>query len=455
MGYRQNEPSNAARDPQLFERIVETSRIMFTVLDPNLVITYSSSVCFDLLGYTPAELVGVPALDLVHPDDVAVAAGALDQLIGESRGRLGVGIPIEARVRASDGTYRNFEVGALMQLDDPHVEGIILRLRPIEGQAYLDLALHALVAGDPLDDVLMLLCRSISAEVSPAHATISYDWNGERFEHAVTTGLPAVLAGARDDPRPLPWRQAIETGDPAAAELSTLPADIAAEAANHGLHACWAVPVSDVDGDRTGCLIVWRADDDAPWVSHQVVLGRVAQLVALAFRHRHDAAQLVHAALHDGLTGLANRRQFFRSLDDALAVNDDVSVGVLYLDLDDFKPVNDVHGHAAGDELLTAVARRIEAVVRPDDLVARLGGDEFAVLCRGVGSADELTAIADRLVSHIQEPVQLSTSTAAVAASIGVSFSGAGGNDGQLLERADVALRAAKAAGKSTWHLAS
>ncbi|MBI2705365.1 MAG: diguanylate cyclase [Actinobacteria bacterium] len=440
-------------DPVLFERIVETARLMFTVVDADFRVTYTNPVTFDLLGYAPEELIGTNAMDYLHPEDVEVATGALLQIVGESRGRLGVGIPLGARVRAKDGSYHSFEIGALVQLGDRDVQGVILRLRPIDGQALLDVALHAMAAGDALDEVLALLARSVSAEVGPAEASVSYDWDGSRFAHAVSTGLEPVLTGTGVGVDGAPWELAIRKDETLAIGLADLPDPIATAARERGMQMCWAVPVAVLDEEESACLIVWRRESDGPWVSHHIALGRVAQLIALAFRRRRDEALLVQAALHDGLTGVANRTQFFRELDGALANPGGPSLGVLYLDLDDFKPVNDEHGHAAGDELLKVISERIGASVRPGDLVARLGGDEFAVLCRGVDGVDELVVIAERLVAHIAEPVCVADTTARVAVSVGISFCARSGPHVPVLERADAALREAKANGKGRWHL--
>lgn len=436
----------------MFQRIVETSRYLYVVLDRDWRISYASSVCYDLLGYTPDEMIGLGP-ELMHPDDQEIALGALAQLVENANGRLGVGIPLSGRIAAKDGTYRHFEIGAQVQLDDPDVGGVILRLQPIEGQAFTDRALEALVAGTELDEVLSLLAEAVSAEVSPALASIAYDWEDGRFLHLVSAGLPPLLSGGEPVVEGAPWSTVADRSEPYGVPFDALPASLRAAADEAGLRTCWIVPVS-VAGQRTASVIVWRPEDDSPWVSHLVALGRVGQLVTLAFQHRHDAALLVHAAMHDGLTGVANRTQFFQRLAEVLA-GPAVDMGVLYVDLDDFKPVNDDHGHSTGDEVLRVVTDRIEASVRPGDLVARLGGDEFAVLCVGVRADDELIAIAERLVKTIGEPVTVDGTEVRVAASVGISFSLAGDPDGTLLERADTALRSAKAAGKGQWWLAS
>ncbi|MEU4427437.1 GGDEF domain-containing protein [Actinoplanes sp. NPDC024001] len=163
-------------------------------------------------------------------------------------------------------------------------------------------------------------------------------------------------------------------------------------------------------------------------------------------------ARLHTMAFTDGLTGLANRAMFLERLDQAL--HDDAGpVGVLLIDLDDFKPVNDSFGHAAGDEVLVQTAARLRACAGPADVVARLGGDEFAVL---VGHAGDLPAVAARIVEAAGDPCDLAGGQRVrVHASVGGTVaSGPGLDTSALLHTADVAMYAAKCSGKGTFHLA-
>lgn len=160
--------------------------------------------------------------------------------------------------------------------------------------------------------------------------------------------------------------------------------------------------------------------------------------------------ELDFAASHDPLTGLANRRGLDRVLREA--GESDEALGLLLLDLDGFKLVNDRHGHQAGDELLRQVAMRLRGVVRPGDVVARLGGDEFALIIRGVEDAVALSDVADRAVSVVMAPFMLVGQFVTVGASVGVSVKPArdsGDWTAEVLTRAaDQALYGAKRAGK-------
>lgn len=158
-------------------------------------------------------------------------------------------------------------------------------------------------------------------------------------------------------------------------------------------------------------------------------------------------AQLSHQALHDPLTGLANRTLFEDRLSQAYArvVRQDGFAAVLSLDLDDFKGVNDTHGHLVGDQLLVGIARRLELVTRSSDTLCRLGGDEFLYLAEGLTSAAEAEVVADRLLDVMNEPFTFSDFEIEQRVSIGVVvFDETNANYRETVQGADVALYEAK-----------
>ncbi|HEX5579025.1 MAG TPA: diguanylate cyclase, partial [Candidatus Limnocylindria bacterium] len=161
--------------------------------------------------------------------------------------------------------------------------------------------------------------------------------------------------------------------------------------------------------------------------------------------------ELERRALHDPLTGLANRTLFHDRLGVALARRSG-SVAVMFLDLDDFKTVNDAYGHAAGDKVLRAVADALKGAVRGEDTVARLGGDEFAVLVADSPDRYEAALIAGRLLAAVQVPVHLAGYQHAIGVSIGISLgSGADATAESLMRDADIAMYVAKGQGKGTF----
>jgi diguanylate cyclase (GGDEF)-like protein len=161
--------------------------------------------------------------------------------------------------------------------------------------------------------------------------------------------------------------------------------------------------------------------------------------------------QLHHQAFHDPLTDLANRSLFINRVKDALA-GDTSDIAVLFIDLDDFKTFNDSLGHAAGDELLTAVAARLRQCVRPSDVIARLGGDEFAVMVQdSVGVRQNAVAVACRILESFQEPVEVSDQLISVHLSIGIATSEGTRKADGLIRNADLAMYKAKETGKGRY----
>jgi diguanylate cyclase len=154
-----------------------------------------------------------------------------------------------------------------------------------------------------------------------------------------------------------------------------------------------------------------------------------------------------HLALHDGLTSLPNRSCFREQLDQALSQGEPQrrAIAVMYLDLDGFKPVNDAHGHDAGDELLRIVAARLMRAVRAEDTVSRLGGDEFACLLDGMSSREHLSQLARKLFLAVSAPVTIGKLRLNVRPSIGIALCPDDGATAEsLLKNADAAMYRAK-----------
>ena len=180
----------------------------------------------------------------------------------------------------------------------------------------------------------------------------------------------------------------------------------------------------------------------------------VERLAAELERSRALIADLEAKVDIDPLTDLLNRRGFQRELKRSVAYvkRYGVSAALIFLDLDGFKPVNDRHGHAAGDAMLKTVAAAIVAEVRASDVVARIGGDEFAVLLWNVGSAAAVAKAAALERAVYAAPLRWGASTLVVGASAGVALAGPLDTPSELLARADAAMYARKHAGKAECH---
>ena len=177
---------------------------------------------------------------------------------------------------------------------------------------------------------------------------------------------------------------------------------------------------------------------------------RMISMIQDISERKRMETQLVKQAFHDELTGLANRVLFRDRLHHALERRNrgDHHVAVILLDLDGFKRVNDSLGHAAGDELLKVIGRRIANTVRAGETVARLGGDEFAVVIESVEDGDKPEMLADRLLTHLKRPVEIGGRQIAVGVSIGIATAHIDDDAESVLRNADTAMYAAKASGK-------
>lgn len=198
----------------------------------------------------------------------------------------------------------------------------------------------------------------------------------------------------------------------------------------------------EIDGELTGANLLDNADVRGMVVSVRDVSGRIE----LERRLRHQA-------FHDALTGLANRALFRDRLDRAMRVRRDPTdhaPAVAYIDLDDFKYVNDSFGHAAGDQVLRAVAERITGCLRGGDTAARLGGDEFAILLEDIPDDDALVQLVERVIEAVAAPMTVGRDTiVSVSASAGLATSaGDVASSDDLLRRADMAMYRAKVRGK-------
>ena len=203
-------------------------------------------------------------------------------------------------------------------------------------------------------------------------------------------------------------------------------------------------------------VLLFEIDSNDQSRAVALVIGTIAIFILVVVRLQLVADELessrrtlAHEAGHDGLTGLANRNRFLGEVQ--AAIDDDRHEAVvLYLDLDDFKTVNDVHGHPTGDALLVEVAARLRAVTDEADHVARLGGDEFAVLLIG-DQARQASLVAEELLAALRTPIELPQTVVHPAASVGIVELDRQRDVDELMRRADVAMYSAKRAGKDRW----
>ena len=203
---RRRRLSDREQRRRLSDRIVATSALLYWVIDADSRIAFANEASGHLLGYDPDELIGRPATEFVHTDDLDNGSGRArpDRRERHARADRATCPPMAMRVRCSDGSLSYFDVGAVVALDDPDVNGIIIRGRPMNGQQLLDQALESLVASSPLADVLMYLQAGLAADLPGSRVAIAHDWHGDHFAAAVASGVNGDLLGVEPMATPTP-----------------------------------------------------------------------------------------------------------------------------------------------------------------------------------------------------------------------------------------------------------
>ena len=422
---------------ELMRRIIAGAPIIVMTVDRSGTITWTDGALEPVTGYRPEELVGTHMFDHIDLEWNPRALESVTYALSSS----GLQRPMLFRVRRKDATWLVVEITANAMLDDPVVDGLAVYIRAWDERYLLDLVIESLAAGDPLEHTLGLLVQVMGAETLEGEGAICLDPVGGFFGHVVASeqldGALATPGLAESDP----VRAALGNGEPAWARIDGLDPPLRRVAEANGFTWCWVWPVAGTP-DPKGCLVLWRRRDEEPDYSCVMLLDRLVRITGLVLERAWAAADLLHAATTDTLTGLANRASFFRQLGEALADPDQGPlIGVLYLDIDDFKPVNDRLGHGAGDQVLQEIGRRLTRALGAHCTPARLGGDEFGVLCRGVVDRSWLAGLTERITLALERPIHLGDHSVSVGASAGFAVGPPNGASlDELLEEADARL---------------
>lgn len=406
------------RDSERFYRMIaeHSSDMVAWQLLSDSTYLWASPASIAVLGIHPDALIGLDGNHLVHPQDQVIKQRWRQTL------RVGsTSPPLTIRMRHADGEYRWVETTAyvLPAIDGPPTQMITTR-RDVTDR----------VAAERSRDTAIRLF-----ETAVEHATIGMAIRGA--DGLLKRVNPALCNLLGREAHQLVGRSLGEFAARADPEATRgLDAVASGILQHHEVEREFVRP----DGSKVCCI---RTLISLPSLQEQD--GHVlVQLQDITARKQATAA-LAQAALTDSLTGLPNRLVLERQLGEALreAKRLNTQVGVLFIDLDGFKQVNDHLGHAVGDSLLQEVARRLTDAVRETDTVVRLGGDEFVVVVETVGDRRDLERLAQRLQEILAEPFDLGDIHAGVAASVGIT-AGSGGSADDLLREADEAMYRSK-----------
>lgn len=382
-------------------------------LDFNAVVTDIDDRAARMLGWDPDEVIGVRSLEYIHPDDHERAISSWLEVLSRRRP-----VRVRTRRRRGDGSWLWIESeSVVVSVDEDNDWVVDAHLSDISDEMALYEELHQ------REELFRRLAESLPSGVLQVDAARRVVYANQR--------LTAILGTAATDALADQIANLVE------------PDRVRFEA------AITAAVEAGQDGDVEVELLLPAGDRRRCMASVVSVAGPAGGRGALVSVHDITEAARMREELQvratvDALTGCLNRGSVIAALERALSPDRRGITGVIYIDLDEFKMLNDTFGHAAGDEMLVEVAGRIGDVLRDGDHVGRLGGDEFLVVCPGLADPDQVMAIASRLRSRLTGPASLSAGMVGVRASIGVAIGSPGSPVDDVVARADGAMYASK-----------
>jgi diguanylate cyclase (GGDEF)-like protein/PAS domain S-box-containing protein len=434
------------------------SNVMDLLLDAICVVDVQGryvfvSAAFErIFGYTPEEVIGRPMIELVHPDDRERTLQAANEIMA--------GHPkphFQNRYVRKDGRVIHIMWSARWSEADQVRIAVARDVTELKRAELMQVALHAISeAAHSAEDLLALFrhIHRIVGKLLPAKNFFVALYDAKKDE----LSFP-YFVDEYDQPPPT---QSLDSGTLSAEVIRSgqallLTPDSNTTLSEHvsptiGMDAIdWlGVPLSGQQG-VIGALVVQSYSGEVRYTQQdKALLQFVSTQIAAAIERKKSETRLQYLAQHDQLTDLPNRELFHDRLRTALARarRDGQRLAVLYLDLDQFKPVNDNHGHDVGDLLLREVAARISQCVRDSDTVGRIGGDEFVVLLNGISLPEHAGAVATKIRAAVDRPFELAGRLLQVSASIGAAiYPDHAEDDKQLLRLADDAMYGAKRQG--------
>lgn len=429
-------------------------------IDADAVIVWGNQVLIDLMGIDRTAWYGRNALELVHPKDVDRAAESLAGTTTHG----GRHVPDVFRLIGGDD-YRLVQLSGDNRLDDPYVPVIEFSLRLADDRARTEALasdqasfLTGLALDEPLSESLGMLADLAERHGSAGSVAISAltsegHWSVQSAP-SLDQRVVDAIDGMSDESLAFTMSEALRRSEPVIdGDIALAPAwrdhlDLAEEV---GLRACWSFPILGAGhGSRVlGSVDIYRRVPGDPGIDEWALFGLVSRLAGLAIQRSRLVSELRYQAERDPLTGLLNRRGFTAQLD-TLVAESGRSIGVLLVDVDRFKLINDAHGHGVGDQILDYLSANLrDAAESRRGVVGRMGGDEFVVAVP-VDSTEELASFGELLRHRLSASRLFSGAMVTIRTSIGSAISNPEEARGErLIRNADVALYAAKRDGRN------
>jgi diguanylate cyclase (GGDEF)-like protein/PAS domain S-box-containing protein len=458
-----------SREEQFTATVLRTIGALVAVVDRRGRIVSFNRACEEATGLAENQAIGTPLADLIPENNVASAFRLSKNQGGSSQNRTGLRTGL-----LSHGGSRRVIQWSFSQLKDS--EGVASHLictgiditdrERAFGLLEAERGILELVArAEPLPSLLERLCSMVEGQLPGfAAALVLLDGGGSHFETVVGPSLdPAyveALQGLEIGPAVASCGAAAYHGRPHYTYDTQVDDNWAAYrglADQLRVRSCWSMPIVSSGQSVLGTLGVHGPVPRLPDDVAMEVLGRAARIAAIAIERHQAEERIHHLALYDQLTGLANRTLLSDRLQAAIRHSERSGgeLALLFIDLDGFKPINDAHGHDAGDAVLETLGRRLQAVLRGSDTAARIGGDEFVILAEGTHGREDAVLIAEKVLQEINSPITWHGSPLGVGASIGIALYPQHAQDADtLLTSADNAMYSAKQRGKNQWVLA-
>ncbi len=410
----------------LVQSLVQNSAAVTMLVSSEGIVESVSGALIRLLGHDPDVVEQRPLADIVDGPDRPALVEAFERALRGASAANPVTVALRLRRHEGDETVP-FELTIVNLIDDPTVAGFIITAHDITARSVAELGLR---------NALSLLTATLDAT---ADGILVVDRKGciTSFNRRFTDlwRIPDTL---------------LEKGNGVSSLAFVLDQVVRSESFLTDLEAVYSQPEAeshDIIQFKDGRVFERHS---TPQRVDGAAVGRVWSFRDVTDRKRLEE-ELSYQAFHDSLTGLANKALFQDRLQHAVAriERTGAHLAVLFLDLDNFKTINDSLGHSAGDEMLQRVAETLVGCLRKIDTAARLGGDEFAVLVEDIQHADDVIELAERILNAIRRPAVVGTKEVFSTASIGITFDKPGVTSEQLLRNADLAMYTAKERGKN------